>query len=156
MLVVAEHHVDLFEGTLRSNIDAGAHLDEERYGAVLAASAAADLPDDPVTVNGTTLSGGQRQRLGLARALAADPPILLMDEPYSAVDPIVRARLQDELLALQSAVQKTIVLVTHGASMRLAARTLLAGAVARGEDHVGNCGRVVVTTATDPEAPWRL
>ena len=59
------------------------------------------------------LSGGQQQRVGVARALAADPPILLMDEPYSAVDPIVRARLQDELLALQSAVQKTIVLVTH-------------------------------------------
>jgi osmoprotectant transport system ATP-binding protein len=59
------------------------------------------------------LSGGQQQRVGVARALAADPPILLMDEPYSAVDPIVRARLQDELLALQSEVQKTIVLVTH-------------------------------------------
>ncbi|QGG93711.1 ABC transporter ATP-binding protein [Actinomarinicola tropica] len=59
------------------------------------------------------LSGGQQQRVGVARALAADPPILLMDEPYSAVDPIVRARLQDELLALQRRVQKTIVLVTH-------------------------------------------
>jgi osmoprotectant transport system ATP-binding protein len=59
------------------------------------------------------LSGGQQQRVGVARALAADPPILLMDEPYSAVDPIVRARLQDELLSLQSEVHKTIVLVTH-------------------------------------------
>ena len=59
------------------------------------------------------LSGGQQQRVGVARALAADPPILLMDEPYSAVDPIVRARLQDELLDLQQRVQKTIVLVTH-------------------------------------------
>ena len=59
------------------------------------------------------LSGGQQQRVGVARALAADPPILLMDEPYSAVDPIVRARLQDELLDLQERVQKTIVLVTH-------------------------------------------
>jgi osmoprotectant transport system ATP-binding protein len=59
------------------------------------------------------LSGGQQQRVGVARALAADPPILLMDEPYSAVDPIVRARLQDELLALQAEVRKTIVLVTH-------------------------------------------
>ncbi|MGH9113482.1 MAG: ATP-binding cassette domain-containing protein [Acidimicrobiales bacterium] len=59
------------------------------------------------------LSGGQQQRVGVARALAADPPVLLMDEPYSAVDPIVRARLQDELLALQAAVHKTIVLVTH-------------------------------------------
>ncbi len=59
------------------------------------------------------LSGGQQQRVGVARALAADPPILLMDEPYSAVDPIVRARLQDELLDLQRRVQKTIVFVTH-------------------------------------------
>jgi osmoprotectant transport system ATP-binding protein len=59
------------------------------------------------------LSGGQQQRVGVARALAADPPVLLMDEPFGAVDPIVRARLQDELLALQAQVRKTIVLVTH-------------------------------------------
>jgi osmoprotectant transport system ATP-binding protein len=59
------------------------------------------------------LSGGQQQRVGVARALAADPAVLLMDEPYSAVDPIVRARLQDELLDLQRRVHKTIVLVTH-------------------------------------------
>lgn len=59
------------------------------------------------------LSGGQRQRVGVARALAADPPVLLMDEPFGAVDPIVRANLQDELIALQSRLHKTIVLVTH-------------------------------------------
>jgi osmoprotectant transport system ATP-binding protein len=59
------------------------------------------------------LSGGQRQRVGVARALAADPLVLLMDEPFSAVDPIVRGRLQDEFLRLQSAVRKTIVFVTH-------------------------------------------
>ncbi len=59
------------------------------------------------------LSGGQRQRVGVARALAADPPVLLMDEPFGAVDPIVRARLQEELLALQATLCKTIVLVTH-------------------------------------------
>ncbi|HEX4868891.1 MAG TPA: ABC transporter ATP-binding protein [Acidimicrobiales bacterium] len=59
------------------------------------------------------LSGGQQQRVGVARALAADPPVLLMDEPYSAVDPIVRAHLQDELLALQRRLHKTVVLVTH-------------------------------------------
>jgi len=59
------------------------------------------------------LSGGQQQRVGVARALAADPPILLMDEPFSAVDPIVRAALQDELIRLQGELHKTVVLVTH-------------------------------------------
>ncbi len=59
------------------------------------------------------LSGGQRQRAGVARALAADPPVLLMDEPFSAVDPIVRERLQTEFLRLQAQVRKTIVFVTH-------------------------------------------
>jgi osmoprotectant transport system ATP-binding protein len=59
------------------------------------------------------LSGGQRQRVGVARALAADPVVLLMDEPFSAVDPIVRARLQEEFLRLQASVRKTIVFVTH-------------------------------------------
>jgi osmoprotectant transport system ATP-binding protein len=59
------------------------------------------------------LSGGQQQRVGVARALAADPPVLLMDEPFGAVDPITRQRLQDELLNIQSEVQKTIIIVTH-------------------------------------------
>ncbi|MTV26864.1 ABC transporter ATP-binding protein [Nitriliruptoraceae bacterium ZYF776] len=59
------------------------------------------------------LSGGQRQRVGVARALAADPPVLLMDEPYGAVDPLVRGRLQDQLVDLQRDLHKTIVLVTH-------------------------------------------
>ncbi len=59
------------------------------------------------------LSGGQQQRVGVARALAADPPVLLMDEPFSAVDPIVRASLQDELIRLQAELHKTIVMVTH-------------------------------------------
>jgi osmoprotectant transport system ATP-binding protein len=59
------------------------------------------------------LSGGQRQRVGLARALAADPPLMLMDEPFGAIDPIVRARLQDEFLRLQQDVRKTVVFVTH-------------------------------------------
>jgi osmoprotectant transport system ATP-binding protein len=59
------------------------------------------------------LSGGQQQRVGVARALAADPPVLLMDEPFAAVDPVVRARLQDEFLRLQEDLSKTVVLVTH-------------------------------------------
>ena len=59
------------------------------------------------------LSGGQRQRVGVARALAVDPPVLLMDEPFSAVDPVVRAQLQDEFLRLQDEVHKTILFVTH-------------------------------------------
>jgi ABC-type proline/glycine betaine transport systems, ATPase components len=59
------------------------------------------------------LSGGQQQRVGVARALAADPPVLLMDEPFSAVDPVVRASLQEELLRLQAELRKTIVFVTH-------------------------------------------
>ncbi|MEU8920265.1 ATP-binding cassette domain-containing protein [Kitasatospora sp. NPDC048545] len=59
------------------------------------------------------LSGGQQQRVGVARALAADPPVLLMDEPFSAVDPVVRAGLQEELLRLQSELRKTVLFVTH-------------------------------------------
>ena len=59
------------------------------------------------------LSGGERQRVGVARALAADPPIMLMDEPFGAVDPIVRDRLQNEFLRLQEEIAKTILFVTH-------------------------------------------
>jgi osmoprotectant transport system ATP-binding protein len=59
------------------------------------------------------LSGGQQQRVGVARALATNPPFLLMDEPFSAVDPIVRTQLQDEFLRLQANISKTIVMVTH-------------------------------------------
>jgi osmoprotectant transport system ATP-binding protein len=59
------------------------------------------------------ISGGQRQRVGVARALAADPPVLLMDEPFGAIDPVTRARLQDEFLRIQREIAKTIVFVTH-------------------------------------------
>jgi osmoprotectant transport system ATP-binding protein len=59
------------------------------------------------------LSGGQRQRVGVARALAADPPVMLMDEPFGAVDPIVRARLQDQFVGIQRRLRKTVVFVTH-------------------------------------------
>src|SRR3954451_11850049 len=59
------------------------------------------------------LSGGQQQRVGVARALAANPPVLLMDEPFGAVDPLVRVRLQDEFLRIQRELGKTVVMVTH-------------------------------------------
>jgi osmoprotectant transport system ATP-binding protein len=59
------------------------------------------------------LSGGQRQRVGLARALAADPPVMLMDEPFGALDPITRERLQDEFLRLHAEVRKTVIFVSH-------------------------------------------
>ena len=59
------------------------------------------------------LSGGQQQRVGVARAMAADPPIMLMDEPFGAVDPITRERLQDQFLSIQQNIKKTIVFVTH-------------------------------------------
>ncbi|GAB2911005.1 ATP-binding cassette domain-containing protein [Rhodococcus aerolatus] len=75
------------------------------------------------------LSGGQQQRVGVARALAADPPVLLMDEPFGAVDPITRGLLQDELLRLQTELKKTIVFVTHdfGEAVKLGDRIAVLG-----------------------------
>ncbi len=71
------------------------------------------LPDDFMARYPHELSGGQRQRVGVARALAADPPVLLMDEPFGALDPITRAELQQELKRLLVALKKTLVIVTH-------------------------------------------
>jgi len=70
-------------------------------------------PDEMLNRYPRQLSGGQRQRIGVARALAADPAVLLMDEPFGAIDPIARARLQDEFRQILSRVRKTVVLVTH-------------------------------------------
>ncbi|MEV6958025.1 ABC transporter ATP-binding protein [Streptomyces sp. NPDC051207] len=72
------------------------------------------------------LSGGQQQRVGVARALAADPPVLLMDEPFSAVDPVVRKGLQDELLRIQGELGKTIVFVTHDIDEAIKLGTMVA------------------------------
>ncbi|MEV7979585.1 ATP-binding cassette domain-containing protein [Streptomyces sp. NPDC086519] len=90
------------------------------WGRARARARAAELLDlvglDPKTYGPRypdQLSGGQRQRVGVARALAADPPVLLMDEPFGAVDPVVREQLQDEFLRMQAAVRKTVLLVTH-------------------------------------------
>src|SRR5262249_28771397 len=84
------------------------------------------------------LSGGQQQRVGVARALAADPPVLLMDEPFSAVDPVVRAALQDQLIALQTELHKTIVLVTHDIEEAIKVGDLVA--LYRPEGHLAQFG----------------
>lgn len=75
------------------------------------------------------LSGGQQQRVGVARGLAADPPVILMDEPFGAVDPITRQRLQDELMSIQAELKKTIVCVTHDVdeAIKLGDRILILG-----------------------------
>ena len=88
------------------------------------------------------LSGGERQRVGLARALAADPPLMLMDEPFAAIDPIVRARLQDEFLRLQQEVRKTVVFVTHDVDEAIKVGDRIAilrdGRTARAVRHAGD------------------
>jgi len=83
------------------------------------------------------LSGGERQRVGVARALAADPPVLLMDEPFGALDPITRLRLQDEFRRLQSELRKTVVFVTHDIdeAARLGDRVAVLSAGARLEQY---------------------
>src|SRR5881396_3202975 len=86
------------------------------------------------------LSGGQRQRVGVARALGADPPILLMDEPFGALDPITRAELQREFLALQNRLRKTVVFVTHDLREALLLGTRIA---------LMEAGRLVTVQAPD-------
>ena len=70
-------------------------------------------PDEMRHEMPSRLSGGQKQRIGVARALAADPPVILMDEPFGSLDPIIREQLQNEFLEIQSKIQKTVVFVTH-------------------------------------------
>ncbi|MFY1674747.1 ABC transporter ATP-binding protein [Plantactinospora sp. WMMB334] len=97
------------------------------------------------------LSGGQRQRVGVARALAADPVLLLMDEPFSAVDPIARGRLQEEFLRLQAEVRKTIVLVTHDLdeAVRLGDRIVVLSQGGRLEQYAGPA-----TLLGEPASPF--
>src|SRR5262249_5337453 len=85
------------------------------------------LPSDISSRYPHQLSGGQRQRVGVARALAADPPILLMDEPFGALDPLTRSDLQREFLALQEHLGKTVLFVTHDLheALRLGTRIAL-------------------------------
>ena len=82
-------------------------------GATRCSRSSGSTPTSSRTATPRQLSGGQQQRVGVARALAADPPIMLMDEPFGAVDPITRTKLQDEFLNLQQQFKKTIVFVTH-------------------------------------------
>ncbi|MFE7978977.1 ABC transporter ATP-binding protein [Streptomyces shenzhenensis] len=117
---------------------------------------AAELLDlvglDPATYGARypdQLSGGQRQRVGVARALAADPPVLLMDEPFGAVDPVVREQLQDEFLRMQATVRKTVLLVTHDIeeAVRLGDRIAVYG---QGRiEQFDTPGAVLGTPATD-------
>lgn len=96
------------------------------------------------------LSGGQQQRVGVARALAADPPILLMDEPFSAVDPVVRDDLQTEMLRLQAELKKTIVFVTHDIdeAVRLGDRIAVFGPAGRLQQYDGP-ETILASPATD-------
>jgi len=88
--------------------------EDRRQARVRELLALVGLPADRyATALPAALSGGERQRVGLARALAADPPVLLMDEPFGALDPLTRRRLQDEFRELQGRLGKTVVLVTH-------------------------------------------
>jgi osmoprotectant transport system ATP-binding protein len=115
--------------TVRDNVAVVPRLlgwDEERIGArVTELLGLVGLPADEFAERRPEqLSGGQRQRVGVARALAADPPILLMDEPFGALDPVTRSQLHVEFRRIQSAVRKTIVIVTHdmGEALSLASR----------------------------------
>nr|MBA2383595.1 ATP-binding cassette domain-containing protein [Actinomycetota bacterium] len=98
-------------GTVPRLLGWGKHQIRERVDELL------DLVDLPArdyrSRYASQLSGGERQRVGLARALAADPPVMLMDEPFGALDPITRTRLQQELVRIQGEVRKTIIFVTH-------------------------------------------
>jgi osmoprotectant transport system ATP-binding protein len=100
------------------------------------------------------LSGGQRQRVGVARALAADPPVLLMDEPFGALDPVTRAELHREFRRIQSAVRKTILIVTHDMAEAMALATRI-GVLAEGV-LVALDGPAAIARSEDPRVRGML
>jgi osmoprotectant transport system ATP-binding protein len=114
--LTVEENVGLVPGLLGWNPERIAERTREMLSLVGLA------PDRFVTKRPSQLSGGERQRVGLARALCADPPLLLMDEPFGALDPLTRRRLQDEFRELQQQLGKSVMLVTHDVpeAMRLA------------------------------------
>ncbi|MEU4774630.1 ABC transporter ATP-binding protein [Micromonospora sp. NPDC023644] len=119
-LLVEQHDVALFEGTLRANLAAGADVDEAVLRAAVRAAAAEDVlaahphgVDRLLTERGANLSGGQRQRIGLARALVADPPVLVLHNPTTAVDAVTEALLAEGLAAARAAAARGTVLITN-------------------------------------------
>jgi len=109
-------------------------------------------PDEYADRRADELSGGQRQRVGVARALAADPPILLMDEPFGALDPVTRAALHREFRRIQAQVRKTVVLVTHdmAEAFALAGRV---GVLSDGQLAAYDAPRVVARSTDDRVRP---
>ena len=107
------------------------------------------LPDSVLTRFPDQLSGGQRQRVGLARALATDPPIILMDEPFAALDPITRAAIRREFRELEALQQKTIVLVTHDVREAIALGDRIALMDAGRIIQIGPAGELQDRPATD-------
>ncbi|MEU7677226.1 ABC transporter ATP-binding protein [Micromonospora taraxaci] len=119
VVLVELHDVALFEGTLRANLSADAHVDDTVLRAAVRAAAAEDVltahPDGldrRLTERGANLSGGQRQRIGLARALVADPPVLVLHNPTTAVDAVTEALLAEGLASVRAADTRATVLIT--------------------------------------------
>ncbi|MGW4681933.1 ABC transporter ATP-binding protein [Micromonospora taraxaci] len=124
VVLVEPHDVALFEGTLRANLSADGHVDDTVLRAAVRAAAAEDVltahPDGfdrRLTERGANLSGGQRQRIGLARALVADPPVLVLHNPTTAVDAVTEALLAEGLASVRAADTRATVLITTSPSL---------------------------------------
>ncbi|MFF5180549.1 ABC transporter transmembrane domain-containing protein [Micromonospora sp. NPDC000316] len=123
-VLVEQHDVALFEGTLRANLAAGASVDETVLHAAVRAAAAQDVLaahphgiDRVLTERGANLSGGQRQRIGLARALVADPPVLVLHNPTTAVDAVTEVQLAEGLAGARTAAGRGTVLITNSPAL---------------------------------------